>query len=182
MTTLITKTTPLFCHEWQRVRVSSRHLVSTRRVSISIILIIESNSIIIILSIARAITLICIGHMKGSHDVTAHLSLASCNMAYRGVHLTQLITHTTYPWNYASLRLTVAAWMAHITWKWSKMGMGTEKWHKILVIAELKMSLSWNAISLETFMIERMKWERKTIVRCFNKERKNRAQGLVIEL
>ena len=29
--------------------------------------------------------------------------------------------------NYASLRLTVVALMAHITWKWSNMGKGTEK-------------------------------------------------------
>ena len=29
--------------------------------------------------------------------------------------------------NYASLCLMVATSMAHITWKWSKMGKGTEK-------------------------------------------------------
>ena len=39
----------------------------------------------------------------------------------------------------ASFRLMV---MAHITWKWSKIGKETEKWRKILVIAEGKMSLS----------------------------------------
>ena len=49
--------------------------------------------------------------------------------------------------NYASLRLTVAASMAHIKEKWSDTGKGTEKWHKILVIAEGKMSLSWDAES-----------------------------------
>ena len=43
----------------------------------------------------------------------------------------------------ASLHLTVAASIAHMTWKWSEMGKGTEKWCKILVIAEGKMSLSW---------------------------------------
>ena len=56
-----------------------------------------------------------------------------------------------------SLLLMVAASMAHITWKWSDTGKGTEKWRKILVIAEGKMSLSWVAISLCIFMIERMK-------------------------
>ena len=30
------------------------------------------------------------------------------------------------------LRLTVAASMAPITWKWSEMEKGTEKWHRIL--------------------------------------------------
>jgi len=43
--------------------------------------------------------------------------------------------------NYASLCLMVAASMAHITWKWSDIGKGTEKWSKILMIAEGKMSL-----------------------------------------
>ena len=57
----------------------------------------------------------------------------------------------------ALLHLTVVASMAYITWKWSNMGMGTKKWHKILVIAERKMSLSRVAESLCTSMIERMK-------------------------
>ena len=41
MSSLITKTTPPFFHEWQRVRLSSRHLISTGRASISNILIIR---------------------------------------------------------------------------------------------------------------------------------------------
>ena len=57
----------------------------------------------------------------------------------------------------ASFRLMVAASMAHITWKWSKIGKEIEKWPKILVIAEGNMSLSWVAISLYTSMMERMK-------------------------
>ena len=44
--------------------------------------------------------------------------------------------------NYASLRLMVAASMAHIKEKWSDAGKGTEKWRKILMIAKGKMSLS----------------------------------------
>ena len=32
-----TKTTPPFCHKWQRVRVSSRHLIGRASISISII-------------------------------------------------------------------------------------------------------------------------------------------------
>ena len=59
--------------------------------------------------------------------------------------------------NYASLRLTVAPSIAPIMWKWSDTGKGTEKWRKILVIAKGKMSLSRDAISLCTSMIERMK-------------------------
>ena len=38
--------------------------------------------------------------------------------------------------NYALLRLMVAASIAPIMWKWSNKGKQTEKWHKILVIAE----------------------------------------------
>ena len=44
--------------------------------------------------------------------------------------------------SYASLCLMVATSMAHITWKWSEMGKGTEKWRQIIVIAEGKMNLS----------------------------------------
>ena len=42
--------------------------------------------------------------------------------------------------NCASLCLMVAASIALITWKWSNKGKGIEKWRKILVIAEVKMS------------------------------------------
>ena len=59
--------------------------------------------------------------------------------------------------SYTSLRLTAARSMAHITWKWLETGKGKEKWHKILVIAEGKISLSQVAISLYTSMMERIK-------------------------
>ena len=84
--------------------------------------------------------------------------------------------------NCASLRLTVAASMTHIIEKWSKERKGTEKWHKIRVIAEGKISLSRVVISLNTSIIERIKCERKSIVRCSRRERKNRARGSVIKL
>ena len=44
--------------------------------------------------------------------------------------------------NCASLRFMVAASMAHMKVKGSDAGEGTEKWRKILVIVEGKMSLS----------------------------------------
>ena len=47
--------------------------------------------------------------------------------------------------NYASLRFTIAVSMTHMKVKWSDKGKGTEKWHKILVIAKGKMSLSRDA-------------------------------------
>ena len=72
--------------------------------------------------------------------------------------------------------------MAHMTKKWSEEGKGTEKWHRICMIAEGKMSLSRVAVSLYTSKIERMKCEGKSIVRCSNKERKNQARGSMIEL
>ena len=56
--------------------------------------------------------------------------------------------------SYTSLRLMVAASIAHITWKWSETRKGTEKWRKILLIAEGKMSLSRVAESLCTSMME----------------------------
>ena len=49
--------------------------------------------------------------------------------------------------NCASLRFTVAASMAHMKVKGSDAEKGTEKWRKILVIAEGKMSLSRDAES-----------------------------------
>ena len=72
--------------------------------------------------------------------------------------------------------------MAHMTGKWSEEGKRTEKWHRIRVIAEGKMSLSWVAISLYTSKIERIKCEGKSLVRCSNKETKNRARDFVMEL
>ena len=59
--------------------------------------------------------------------------------------------------SYASLHLKVAASMAHMTWKWSETGKGIEKWRRILVIAEGKMSLSQVAVFLYTSMMERIK-------------------------
>ena len=75
--------------------------------------------------------------------------------------------------NCASLRLTVAASMAHMTEKWSEEGKGTEKLHKISVIAKGKMSLSRVAVSLYTSVRERIKFERKSIVRYLRRDNKN---------
>ena len=57
----------------------------------------------------------------------------------------------------ASLHLTVVKPMAHITWTWLEMEKGTEKWRKILVIVEEKMSFSWVIESLYIFRMERIK-------------------------
>ena len=59
--------------------------------------------------------------------------------------------------NCALLRLMVVAPIAPIREKWSDEGKETEKWCKILVIAEGKMSLSRVIESLYTSMIERIK-------------------------
>ena len=72
--------------------------------------------------------------------------------------------------------------MAHMTEKLLEKGKGIEKWHRILVIAEGKMSLSQVVVSLYISKIERMKCEGKSIMRCSNKESKNRARGSMIEL
>ena len=84
--------------------------------------------------------------------------------------------------NCASLHLTVAASMAHMTENWVEEEKGMEKWRKIRMIAKGKMSLSQVAISLYTSIRERIKCEGKSIVRCSNKESKKRARGSVIEL
>ena len=54
----------------------------------------------------------------------------------------ELPNPTTLIENCALLYFTVAASMAHMKVKWLDKGKGTEKWCKILVIAEGKMSLS----------------------------------------
>ena len=59
--------------------------------------------------------------------------------------------------NCTSLRLKVAASMAHMKVKWSDAGKGTEIWRMILVITKGKMILSRYVESLWTFIIERMK-------------------------
>ena len=84
--------------------------------------------------------------------------------------------------NFTSLRFTVAASMAHMKVKWSDKGKGIEKWCKILVIAEGKMSLSRDTESRWTSIIDRMKWEGKSIVKCLRRDYKNRVQGSVMEL
>ena len=93
-----------------------------------------------------------------------------------------VVEFVCYDLNCASLRLMVAASMAHMTEKWVKEGKGTEKWRKILVIAEGNMSLSRVVVSLNTSIREIIKCERKSIVRCSNKESRNQARGSMIEL
>ena len=84
--------------------------------------------------------------------------------------------------NCASLRLMVVASMAHMIEKWVEEGKRTKKLRKILVIAKGKMSLSRLVVSLNTSIRERIKCEGKSIMRCYNKESKNRVRGFVIEL
>ena len=89
MTTLISKTTPLFCHEWQMVRVSSRRLICTRRVSISVIIILGSSSIIITILILNLRSLWSRWKRSLKNEAT-HDRLPSCNTADKDCHLIQL--------------------------------------------------------------------------------------------
>ena len=86
MTTIISKTTSPFCHEWQRVRVSSRHLVSTRRASISIRIIIIVIEVIIFLGCL--VVLRCLRRRRGRLYKAIKASLPSGNMTDTRVHLT----------------------------------------------------------------------------------------------
>ena len=80
------KTTPPFCHKWQRVSISSRHLIITR----------WASTIVLISTItARAIITLSLGSQwrwRRSNSETTHDSLLSCDTTNMGVHLTQLIT------------------------------------------------------------------------------------------
>ena len=82
MTTFISKTTSHFCHQWQRVRVSSRHFISTGRDSISILIIIIVVGVIIILG--------CLGRRGGRLYKATKVSLPSSNTTNMGVHLIHL--------------------------------------------------------------------------------------------
>ena len=161
------KTTSPFCHEWQRISTSSRHLI-----------IIGWASTTILISTTEAlITLILGGWWRGrrSNSETTYDSLSSCDTTNTGVHLTQLITKSVkvsihvhklchdgvveaggvavsiqgyFDLSYASLHLMVAASMALITGKWCDSGNETEKWQRSRVIAKRKMSLSRVTVSL----------------------------------
>ena len=85
MTTLITKTISLFCHEWQRVRVSTRHLISAGRASISILTIIIVVRAIVVLGCLK-----CLKRRKGRLHKVTKASLPSGNTVDTGVHLIQL--------------------------------------------------------------------------------------------
>ena len=63
--------------------------------------------------------------------------------------------------------------MAHMKVKGLNTGKGIEKWRRILVIAKGKMSLSRDAKSRWTSIMERIKWEGKSIVRCSRREQKS---------
>ena len=82
MTTLISKTTSHFCHEWQKARVLSRHLVSIERASISIL--------IIIIILGCPVVLRCLKMRRKRLHKATKASLPSSNMADMGVQLIQL--------------------------------------------------------------------------------------------
>ena len=85
MTTLISKLLSLFVTSDKVVSTSSKHLI-----------IIQWAIIIIlgIISIVGAITLILRCLSRGSHCVTTHHNLSSCDTTDMSVHLTQLITES----------------------------------------------------------------------------------------
>ena len=84
--------------------------------------------------------------------------------------------------NCVSLRFTLAVSMAQIWVKWSDTGKWMKKWCNILVKVEGKMRLLQDVESRWTSIINRMKWEGKSIVRCSRKDNKNRARSSVMEL
>ena len=80
------KTTSSFCHKWQRVSISNRHLIITRW---------ASTIVLISIIIARAIITLILRsrwRWRRSKSETTHDSLLSCDTTNTGVHLTQLIT------------------------------------------------------------------------------------------
>ena len=85
MTTLIPKTSPPFCHEWQRVSNSSSNVVVIKRASILILIIIIVVGVIIIVLVLK-----CIWRRKGRLYEATKLNLPTSNTADTGFHLIQL--------------------------------------------------------------------------------------------
>ena len=102
--------------------------------------------------------------------------------AERGVGREGGVESCCHDLNCASLCFIVAASMAHMKVKGLDVGEGTEKWRKILVIAEGKMNLSWDAESWKTSIKDKMKWEGKSMVRCSRRDNKKQARDSVMEL
>jgi len=80
--------------------------------------------------------------------------------------------------SYASLHLTIAESMAHITWKWSDTGKGTEKWRKILMIGEGKMNLSQIFVSLCTSIMEKNEMGGKNYSKMLKQRKQKSSTGL----
>ena len=119
MTTLIPKTTPLFCHEWQKASNSSSHLVVTRRASILILIIIIGVTIIVLV-------LKCLSRRRKRRYKATKVSLSSCNMIDTSFHLTQLITECVKASIHA-LKLHHDRLKGHTTRKGRRSGCGWSK-------------------------------------------------------
>ena len=140
MTTLILKTTPPFCHKWQRASNSSNHLVVTGRAINLILIIIIVVQVTIIVRVLK-----CLWKRKGRHHEATKASLLLGWTIDTGVHLTQLITecvkasihalklrhnrleiHTTRWWRRSGCRRSRRSWRSCRLSPWpfrSKLGL-----------------------------------------------------------
>ena len=145
----IQKPTPPFCHEWQRIRVSSRHLI--RRASISII-IIQS---IIIITIIIILMLRIRSHGRrwwrsSLRSKSAHGHLLSSYAANVNIHLIQLCGKCIEASMHAlKLRHDVSQW--HIAWGRKGSGCGSirTRWDRLGV--RCRILLSRPKLCLTTF-------------------------------
>ena len=112
MTILIFKTTPPFSHEWQRVRVSSRHRICTGRANVSIIIILRSSSTITIILILNLKSLWSRWRIGGGEVSETKPPMTACR---RAIRLTQMFT-----W-YSSVE-SVSRW-ASMRWSCTMMSL-----------------------------------------------------------
>ena len=123
MTTLISITTPHFCHEWQRVSKSSSYLIVTGKASILILILI----IIIVVKVTIIVFVLrCLWRRRGRLYEATKASLPSSNTADTGVHLTQLITKCVKASIHA-LQLRHDRLEGHTTCRWRRCGCGRSK-------------------------------------------------------
>ena len=116
MTTLISKTTPSFCHKWKRVSKSNSHRVVIGRASIFILIII--TIIVLILK--------CLWRRRGRLYKATKASLPSSNIADTGGRLTQLITGCVKASIHA-LQLCHDRLEGHTTHRWRRSGCGRSR-------------------------------------------------------
>ena len=144
MTTLISKTTPIFCHKWQRVRVSSRHLIG--RASISIIII--RSIIVITISSILILRIKSHGRRWWRSSLRSKLPMVACRLVMR---LTWTFTWYNFVESVHALKLRHDVSQRHITRRRRGSGCGSSRMRGSRMGGRCRILLSRHKLCLTTF-------------------------------